>query len=360
MAGSALSRRSASGDVRGCTASIIDPLWLLTAASCFAQNGQPASARRPAQPTTATVGHTDLRGTAGQVLPVVDVHPHPQRNLALVRLSAAVTGVSPASLASTAPTAGDTLRAAGFGRTGTEWAPGVLQSAAFGVSGVDATTVVLTGQTQSGAASPCKGDAGGPIVRQDAGGVRIAAVSATSWQTGCLDSAETRDGATGTRVDDLGGWIGQTIDRPYLLHNVATDKCADLAGYGVGAPNQKITQYTCISSQTDNQLWFLDARGRTGDGQVLYSIRNAKDNLCVDVPDYGAMPPGTGIVEYYCAGAEDNQYFRMVPRTGGAWLVNDHSGLCLDVSGAASHANDLPLTYYTCSDHDDHIWVPRL
>ncbi|HEX8629242.1 MAG TPA: carbohydrate-binding protein, partial [Catenuloplanes sp.] len=144
-------------------------------------------------------------------------------------------------------------------------------------------------------------------------------------------------------------------NRPFLVRNVATGRCLDLPGYGPGRPSQPVLQYACNNTPGDNQLWFFDDRGRTADGQVLYSVRNAKDGLCLDVPDYGAAPPGSRVSQYHCGGPYDNQFVRQVQRNGGVWLVNDKSGLCLDVVGV--NVNDAPLSLYHCSDTDDHIWT---
>ncbi len=40
----------------------------------------------------------------------------------------------------------------------------------------------------------------------------------------------------------------------------------------------------------------------------LFQIRNVKDQLCVDLPDYGPKPPRTGVFEFQCDGTTaDNQ-----------------------------------------------------
>ena len=338
------------GERAGCTAALVDPQWLITARSCVAPDGR-VSAGAPAEPAAATVGSTDL-ATGGQARTVLEVVPHPDRNVVLARLSAAVTGVSPVPLATVAPAAGDVLRVAGFGRTGTGWAPDRAQGAAFTVRSAAGGTVELGG----GAASLCQGDAGAPMLRAATGGPALAAVAATSSQAGCLDSAGGGDTAGATRVDDLGAWVRDATTRPYAIRNVATGKCVDVPNYGSGAIGQPLYQYTCDNTPSDNQLWFFDARGRTAAGEVLYSVRNAKDNLCVDPPGYDSVAPGTRMAEYYCGGAEDNQFFRMAPRGAGFWLVNDKSGLCLDVVGSATGGNDAPLDVFACADGDDHVW----
>jgi len=197
------------GGVRACSGALVDKSWVVTAKSCFVEGTNPVASGAPARPTTAVVGRTDLTGTAGHERAVVSVIPHPDRELALARLSAPVTDVTPVTLATTPPVAIETLTVAGYGRTATEWVPNRLHGATFTVQGVAGTSVDLVGA--SAGASICKGDAGGPAFRDAAGAPALVAISSASWQKGCLGETETRDGATGTRVDDLGAWIREQI-----------------------------------------------------------------------------------------------------------------------------------------------------
>ncbi|MGC4786759.1 trypsin-like serine protease [Micromonospora sp. DT178] len=191
------------GDLRACSGALVDQDWVLTAKSCFAEGSAPVVAGAPSRPTTVLVGRADLTGTAGHQRAVAAVAPHPDRNVALVRLAAPVTDVPPVTLASTPPSAAETLKVTGYGRTATEWVPDRLHQGSFTVQDVNATSVGLLGA--SAGATLCKGDAGGPAFRD--GSAELVAIVSTSWQKGCLAETETRDGATATRVDDLGQWI---------------------------------------------------------------------------------------------------------------------------------------------------------
>ncbi|MGW4292805.1 trypsin-like serine protease [Micromonospora chersina] len=199
------------GDARACTGALVDQEFVVTAKSCLTDGTAPVAAGAPTKPTTVVVGRTNLTTTAGRELAAVAVVPHPDRNLALLRLSAPVTGIAPVALAATAPAAAETLKVAGYGRTATEWVPDRLHAADFTVQAVAAATADIVGA--SAGATICKGDAGGPALRDVAGTPQLVAISNTSWQKGCLAETETRDGATVTRVDDLGTWIReQTAD----------------------------------------------------------------------------------------------------------------------------------------------------
>ena len=150
---------------KACSAALVDPYWLLTATSCFADDpntslGIPAGA--PTLKTTATVGRTDLTTSGGETRTVVELVAHPSRDAVLARLSRPVTTIAPVSLAATAATPGEKLTVAGYGRTATEWSPLRLHSGTFAVDSVTTETVATTGEN---GASVCMGDTGGPAVR---------------------------------------------------------------------------------------------------------------------------------------------------------------------------------------------------
>lgn len=194
---------------RGCSGVLVDTEWLLTAASCFADNPAESLAVPPGKPalaTTATIGRADLTGTGGAVRKVVELVPRTDRDVVLARLNRPVTNVTPLALATTAPTAGEELTLAGYGRSASEWAPLNLHTGVFSVDAPDATTATVTGK--DGAAA-CMGDTGGPLVRTVNGTQQLAALSSRSYQGGCygIDAAETRTGGIVARVDDLGSWV---------------------------------------------------------------------------------------------------------------------------------------------------------
>ncbi|GGV32088.1 hypothetical protein GCM10010495_55990 [Kitasatospora herbaricolor] len=216
---------------RACTGALIDRIWVATAASCFAENPAPGfsvPAGAPAIKTTATIGRTDLTTTAGHVVDIVELVPRADRDLVLARLATPVDDVTPLAIATAAPATGESLRVAGFGRTKTEWVPNQLHTAAFRVDAVKATGVDITGTAPAGA-SVCKGDTGGPAVREVNGKAELAAISSTSWQNGCLGSTEAaRNGAFSTRTDDVAGWIQQTVLRAVTDRDANGDGRADL------------------------------------------------------------------------------------------------------------------------------------
>ncbi|MEU3350300.1 FG-GAP-like repeat-containing protein [Streptomyces sp. NPDC037389] len=205
------------GGERSCSAALVDEQWLITAASCFAENPAedfkvPAGA--PRLKTTATIGRTDLTRDNGAVLDVVELVPRADRDVVLARLAKPVAGVTPVAIAGNAPIQGEELRVSGYGRAKDEWIPDRLHYASFTVGSVKGASLGLNGKEAD--AVICQGDTGGPAFRDVGGRQELVGVNSRSWQGGCLgtDPAETRKGAVDTRVDDLGGWILQVRSLP--------------------------------------------------------------------------------------------------------------------------------------------------
>ncbi|WP_189969662.1 S1 family peptidase, partial [Streptomyces violascens] len=193
---------------RACSGTLVSGQWVLTAKSCFADApGADVGAGKPKLKTTATID--------GRTLDVIELAPRAERDVVLAKLSQRVTGVTPARVAATAPTAGEQLRVAGFGRTGTKWVPNQLRTSAFSLGQVSGSSLSLA--PKSAGAAVCQGDTGGPALRskQD-GSAEVAAVSSRSWQGGCLgaDPAEKRADAISTGIHDLAPWIARTTSTP--------------------------------------------------------------------------------------------------------------------------------------------------
>ncbi|MFC5033436.1 trypsin-like serine protease [Streptomyces sp. DSM 41987] len=271
------------GGQRSCTGTLLNNQWIITAASCFADDpAQPQTlpAGAPKLKATATIGRTDLTGTAGAVRQIVDLVPRQDRDLVLAKLDAPVIGVRPLHPATTAPAQGEALKGAGYGRTKDIWVPGTLHTAAFTATQVNGTSVNIDGT------AVCKGDTGAPAFRAVNGNFELAAVASTSWQGGCLGSDETRTGAVATRVDDINAWIRQAVAAtltPWKLQMLTTtstglfhssrDSNGDWSVFGdvqqaAGSIGEvKVTADAAISGKN-----YVFAIG--GDGHVYEGARN--------------------------------------------------------------------------------------
>ncbi|WP_050502939.1 trypsin-like serine protease [Streptomyces monomycini] len=269
---------------RGCSGALVDAHWILTAASCFADDPAQAAevpAGKPARKTTATLGRTDLTTPTGQVREIVELVPRADRDLVLARLDKPVTDITPVALGTSAPAAGEELRAVGYGRTKTAWVPDRLHSGAFGVDSVGDGRMSIAGKE---GAAVCKGDTGGPVVREQGGQYRLVAVSSLSWQGGCLgtDAAETRTGAVATRVDDVNAWAS-TVVRRLVLKSVANGK------YVTAEINETGNQQGKLRARADKigswQRFTLT--DNTADGTV--SLRSEPNDLFVsaEIKDAG-------------------------------------------------------------------------
>ncbi|MFI8092328.1 trypsin-like serine protease [Streptomyces sp. NPDC086080] len=198
---------------RGCSGVLVDTEWLLTAASCFADDPAQSLAVAPGKPaakTTATIGRPDLTGTGGAVREVVELVPRTDRDVVLARLNRPVTNVAPIALAASAPAAGEELKLAGYGRTDTEWAPLDLHTGTFSVASADGTTAEVTG---TDGVAACMGDTGGPMVRTTGGTHQLVALASRSYQGGCFgtDDDQTDTGGVIARVDDLAAWVNSKV-----------------------------------------------------------------------------------------------------------------------------------------------------
>ena len=195
------------GDSRGCTGVLLTRQLVATSLECFQVGSTPPAAGPPPASSTA-IPRTDV-GFSTIPVAIDYIIPRDDRNLVLAHLSGSgiITSPGSVSLAATAPAAGETLQVLGFGRTSQEWVPDVPHTAQYLVQDVSVTGA---GVTPGGNASICKGDAGGPVLRQNsAGAATLIGIVDTSWQGGCLAETGTRRDATITRTDDLGAWIKQ-------------------------------------------------------------------------------------------------------------------------------------------------------
>jgi hypothetical protein len=224
-------------------------------------------------PTTVTVGRADLAGTAGQVLSVVQVIPHPTRDVALAKLSLRVTDVAPIRLSGTAPAAGQPLRIAGYGRTATEWVPTRLWAAAALVGAVAGESFDWT-EPAGDEVTACQGDAGGPVFRVSGSQPELVGVNTTAGQGGCLDAPDDNArGASAARVDDLATWIARNAVEPTANFLAYHNSANGIGGYDLAHSEDRIVPFDYDhSGKLDHLLVY-----RPGSGPVWILRHNAND-----------------------------------------------------------------------------------
>ncbi|CAM5370351.1 S1 family peptidase [Streptomyces abikoensis] len=222
---------------RSCSAVLVAPQWLATAASCFTESpGQgPKLPDGKGETVTAVIGRPDLTGTAGATAAVTHLVPREDRDLVLAKLDKAVTGITPVSLPANTLLEGQDVWVTGYGRTKDEWVPDRFHYAKFTTGAVRATTVGLTAKTDG--AAICQGDTGGPAFRDVGGRFELIGVNSRSWQGGCqgTDAKETRTNAIDARTDDLTTWIQSITAPPQPLRGKDWKKATNLVpGYFTG------------------------------------------------------------------------------------------------------------------------------
>ncbi|MEU9955899.1 RICIN domain-containing protein [Streptomyces sp. NPDC050982] len=145
-----------------------------------------------------------------------------------------------------------------------------------------------------------------------------------------------------------------------VLRNLTTKRCADLPDDAKGKQTGRVQQDACDENDV-YQRWNLEVtvpKGGPG-GTDLFLIRNVKDQVCVDLSDYGAKPVRSPILKFTCDGTTaDNQLWWLAKQeSGGYWIRNfASSNNCLDVAGFSTGVDDTNLTLYDCSNTDDQEW----
>ncbi|WP_108989434.1 ricin-type beta-trefoil lectin domain protein [Streptomyces coelicoflavus] len=147
--------------------------------------------------------------------------------------------------------------------------------------------------------------------------------------------------------------------RNVMLRNATTHMCADIPGREKGKINGVVQQANC-HEEGDNEYWHLEVKYPKGGpgGVPLFQIRNATDQFCMDLGEYGARPVGTGIAEFHCDGTTaDNQLWWVDKQeSGDYWIRNFASNnKCLNVKGQ-NGGTETPLNIADCSNVDDMEW----
>ncbi|MBP2477506.1 hypothetical protein JOF53_006378 [Crossiella equi] len=308
---------------KSCSGVLVDPQWILTAASCFGDNVQPG---KPAQRTVVTVGRTRLSEGNGDVVEVAHITPRADRNLVAARLVEPAADVPSATLGTGGFGAGEQLTVAGFGALAE---PGPDEDLLH-LGGFTLGTQTQVAITLVPGSSVCAGDVGGPVLRQRNGRVELAAVVTGSPSRGCHGETETGGPTTAARTDDLGPWLADLVRAGREVPGAANSSLVQL--------RNRISGLCLVGQATLGECGTAAASQwetvGTGETRVL---RNLATRSCLGVA-------GDEVASQACSGA-DFQNWRVTPgETGAVLLTNAASGRAATVSGIAPGSKPVQRT----------------
>jgi hypothetical protein len=138
-------------------------------------------------------------------------------------------------------------------------------------------------------------------------------------------------------------------------------ECLNVLG-GSKADDVSVIQWQCPAGTLGNDRWnFIPVTD-------IKKVVNVHSGLCLNVAG-GSKAPGVRVIQYSCVpNALNDKWLFRATNTGGVvdnvdvQLVNDNSGLCLNVQGGST-ADGAPLIQYGCTDQtsgpfwpDNDVW----
>lgn len=310
-----------------CSGALVTNRFVLTSKACLAVSGKPAKS-------------LSVTLQAGFKLPGVEVLPHPDRNVALVRLAADLPAtVVPASLATAPPAEGALLSAAGFGRTATAWVPGQPHVAPMSVTTVEPAFLRLTAEA---GATTCQGDSGGPAFSFVAGKPVLAALHDSSAQLGCHGAGPAAGpSTTETRVDGLQPWLDGLLrvrNNQDIVRNLVSRMCA-----AIDAPTNtvglRVEQWWCTDGR--DQRWVQTALG----GSTV-QVRNAYSGFCLGVKTSTAA--NAPVSQEACSGA--GQQWSLEAMDDGAVRYRNVLNKSCFANPSSSTTEGTQMITWTCND----------
>jgi secreted trypsin-like serine protease len=191
-----------------CSAALISPTWIITAGHCFHDVNRNAVSGATPYATTATLNTVDVTQSPGEVRSVTWVQQSSSADIAVAKLSAPVTDVTPLGLNKVKPSTGALLNLAGWGATSSV-SPAPSSQLVLGVvkiSSVRSSTVNVVGYAPYADTSACLYDSGAPYFTRPASGAPLL-VSVESNGPNCPHTTPE----TTARVDNVVTWIKTVV-----------------------------------------------------------------------------------------------------------------------------------------------------
>ncbi|HVJ21963.1 MAG TPA: carbohydrate-binding protein [Polyangiaceae bacterium] len=155
----------------------------------------------------------------------------------------------------------------------------------------------------------------------------------TNTTMGRIDNTNWNDKVTSVRIQPM------IAEGNYILKNVGTNKCADVAG-GTMGDGVNIQQYTCNNSSA--QRFTISRKGLDGDTSpanngALYEIRRAGTAFCADV-DHGYWTNAAELWQWTCNNSGAQRYY-LIGLGGGQYEIRRSAPgqtQCVDLNGGNS------------------------